>query len=82
MEDIYLQVGFGLVSFGLTWLAEKSYNVHKPFKKIMDHIRLQYEARKDNKLTQKEKAALYDSLEGTVFEVYAYAKGLSFWRSK
>ena len=45
-------------------------------------IKNQEEARKDGKLTDKEKSGLYDDIEGLLKEAYSIIKGWTFFKSK
>lgn len=77
-----LVIYFGVTAAGaiIANLGVKLGRANKIMQNIYLHIQKQVEARADGILSTKEKALLYDDIEGLVKEAYSILKG--FWPNK
>ena len=77
---VELALGLGgilIANFG--WKLGRAYNL---VKQAFELTKNQKEARKDGKLTQAEKAVLYDDIEDVITEAYKVLKGFFPNKSK
>jgi len=82
MEMNIVNIGLSLVGLVIANYGAKFVKIAPLMKKAYKLTRDEVEARSDGIITQKEKAVLYDDIEGLVKEAYSIFKGLLPNRSK
>lgn len=75
MEIQYLEIGLGILGAVIANYGVKLVRVYPLLRKAHSYAREEAEARKDGVLTEQEKAALYDEIEGLVREAWRVMKG-------
>ena len=75
MEITFLNVAITLGSLLLANYGCKLGKAYPLINKAHNLIKHQEEARRDNKLTQKEKAELYDDIESLINEAWGIIRG-------
>ncbi len=72
----YVQIGLAISSLILANITMKTLRIYPLMKKIYNLIRTKEEAKKDGKLTIKEKALLYDDIVDLTKESWSLLTGL------
>lgn len=70
-----IEIGLGVLGVIVANYGIKLARVYPLLKQAVAYAKLEAEARKDGTLTQKEKADLYEKLEGLVREAWSIMKG-------
>ncbi len=81
MDINVLNIGLTLGGLALANFGAKLGRALPIVRKVYNLIKNQEEARRDNKLTDKEKVGLYDDIEGLLKEAYSILKGWTFNKS-
>ena len=82
MDIPYLEIGLSLVGLVIANYGAKFVRIYPLLNKALEFGKDQAAARKDGVLTQKEKADLYDGIEGVVKEIHSVVKGFFPNKSK